>query len=159
MKVFKRVLRPERLRQVPEQFSWVDQALVQHHLIDRLDAQAASLYLFLVTVADAQGLSYYGGATLAQRLRLRPDELVAARAQLVGLDLIAYEAPLYQVLGLPGAAARAPRPASAKPAPPSAPHSAPHSAPMSAPPPARQTTGPVSLGDLLGQLERRRARL
>ncbi|HPG81550.1 MAG TPA: hypothetical protein PK756_22930 [Piscinibacter sp.] len=156
MKVFKRVLRPERLRQVPEQFSWVDQALVQHHLIDRLDAQAALLYLFLVTVADAQGLSYYGGATLAQRLRLRPDELVAARAQLVGLDLIAYEAPLYQVLGLPGAAAaRAPRPASAKPAPPSAPHSA----PMSAPPPARQTTGPVSLGDLLGQLERRRARL
>jgi hypothetical protein len=39
---------------------------VQHHLIDRLDAQAAALYLFLVTVADAQGLSYYGGATLAQ---------------------------------------------------------------------------------------------
>jgi hypothetical protein len=151
MKAFKRVLRPERLRQVPEQFSWVDQALVQHHLIDRLDAQAAALYLFLVTVADAQGLSYYGGATLAQRLRLRPDELVAARAQLVGLDLIAYVAPLYQVLGLPGAAASAPRPASAKPAPPSA--------PMSAPPPARDASGPVSLGDLLGQLERRRARL
>jgi hypothetical protein len=147
MKVFKRVLRPERLRQVPEQFSWVDQALVQRHLIDRLEAQAAALYLFLVTVSDAQGLSYYGGATLAQRLRLRPDELVAARAQLIALDLIAYEAPLYQVLGLPGVQARAPRPASAMPAPPSA------------PPSARDTSGPVSLGDLLSQLERRRARL
>lgn len=159
MKTHKRVLRPERLRQVPVQFSWVDQALVQRHLIDRLHAQSAALYLFLLTVADAQGLSYYGGVTLAQRLRLRPDELVAARAQLVGLDLIAYVAPLYQVLGLPGAAASAPRPASAKPAPPSAPHSAPMSAPMSAPPPARDASGPVSLGDLLGQLERRRARL
>jgi hypothetical protein len=147
MKVFKRVLRPERLRQVPEQFSWVDQALVQRHLIDRIDVQAAALYLFLVTVADAQGLSYYGGATLAQRLRLQPDELVAARAQLTALELIAYEAPLYQVLGLPGVQARAPRAALAEPAPPST------------PPSARCATEPVSLGDLLSQLERRRARL
>ena len=151
MKTNKRVLRPERLRQVPEQFSWVDQALVQRHLIDRLDAQAAALYLFLVTVADAQGLSYYGGATLAQRLRLAPEELAAARAQLTGLDLIAYEAPLYQVLAMPGAQAWAPRPA-------------PGARALSSPSPAtpsssREATGPVSLGDLLSQLERRRARL
>ena len=151
MKTNKRVLRPERLRQVPEQFSWVDQGLVQRHLIDRLDAQAAALYLFLVTVADAQGLSYYSGATLAQRLRLGPEALVTARAQLIALDLIAYEAPLYQVLGLPGVQARAPRPApGARPPSPVLPCT---------PPPARDTSGPVSLGDLLSQLERRRARL
>ena len=94
MKTHKRVLRPERLRQVPEQFIWVDQGLVQRHLIDRLDARAAALYLFLVTVADAQGLSYYSGATLAQRLRLGPEEWVTARTQLIALDLIAYEAPV-----------------------------------------------------------------
>ena len=41
---------------MPEQFSWVDQALVQRHFIDRCDAHSAALYLFLVTVADAQGL-------------------------------------------------------------------------------------------------------
>lgn len=150
----KRVLRPERLRQVPEQFSWVDQALVQRHLIDRLEAHAAALYLFLVTVADAQGLSYYGAPTLAQRLKLKPDELGAAREQLIGLDLIAYEAPLYQVLAVPGAqiAQRAQRvhgqPATPPPPPP----------PLS-PPSARNAAGLVSLGDLLGQLERRRARL
>ncbi len=155
MKTDKRVLRPERLRQVPEQFSWVDQALVQRHLIDRLDAQAAALYLFLITVADAQGLSYYGAATLARRLRLQPEELVAARAQLIGLELIAYEAPLYQVLGLPGVQSVAPRPApAARAASPVLP-----SAPPSSPPSARQGSGPVSLGDLLSQLERRRARL
>ena len=151
MKTFKRVLRPERLRQVPEQFSWIDQTLVQHHLIDRLEAQAAALYLFLVTVADAQGLSYYGGATLAQRLRLQPEELVAARAQLIGLDLIAYEAPLYQVLGLPGGQATTVRPAPAA--------RALSSRSPAGPPSAREATGPVSLGDLLSQLERRRARL
>ena len=69
----KQLLRPDRLRQVPEQFSWIVQALVRHHLIDRCDARAAALYLFLLTVADAQGLSYYGGPTLAQRLHLSID--------------------------------------------------------------------------------------
>jgi hypothetical protein len=118
MKIAKQVLRPERLRQVPEQFSWVDQALVQCGFIDRCDARAAALYLFLVTVADAQGLSYYGSTTLAQRLHLSVPELGAARAQLIALDLIAYEAPLYQVLSLSrGAPRRPPRIGSAAPAP------------------------------------------
>ena len=143
MKIVKQVLRPERLRQVPEQFSWVDQALVQRHLIDRCDARAAALYLFLVTVADAQGLSYYGASTLSQRLHLRPEELVAARQQLIALDLIAYRAPLYQVLAFPGTPV-APRTASR----------------VSETAPARtRTDGPVSLAQLLDQLERRRARL
>ena len=145
MKTVKQLLRPERLRQVPEQFSWIDQALVQRHLIDRCDARAAALYLFLVTVADAQGLSYYGGATLAQRLHQSTEELGAARQQLIHLDLIAYRAPLYQVLALPGTTV-APRATS--------------SATPSAPAPAAgDTGGPLSLAQLLEQLERRRAGL
>jgi len=142
----KRVLRPEWLRQVPAQFSWVDQALVQRQLIDRLDARAAALYLFLVTVADAQGLSYYGGRALSQRLRLDADELAAARRLLIGLDLIAYEAPLYQVLAIPGTLIGQ---RSATPPPP----------PPPSPPSTRQTDGLVRLGELLGQLERRRDQL
>ena len=110
MKAVKQLLRPERLRQVPEQFSWVDQALVQQHFIDRCEARSAALYLFLITVSDAQGLSYYGAATLARRLRLSDEQFAAARQQLIELELIAYRSPLYQVLALPGAVA-APRPA------------------------------------------------
>ena len=70
MRTVKQLLWPERRRQIPEQFSWIDHALVQHHLIDRCAARAAALYLFLATVADAQGLSYYGGSALRQRLHL-----------------------------------------------------------------------------------------
>ncbi|MCM0608124.1 MAG: hypothetical protein KA711_14955 [Ideonella sp. WA131b] len=113
MKAIKQLLRPERLRQVPEQFSWVDQALVQQHFIDRCEARSAALYLFLVTVSDAQGLSYYGSATLARRLHLSDEQFAAARQQLIELDLIAYRSPLYQVLALPGTVAAqrpAPRP-------------------------------------------------
>ena len=105
MKAIKQLLRPERLRQVPEQFSWVDQALVQQHFIDRCEARSAALYLFLITVSDAQGLSYYGAATLARRLRLSDEQFAAARQQLIDLDLIAYRSPLYQVLALPGTVA------------------------------------------------------
>lgn len=143
--VIKRLLRPQRLRQVPEQFSWIDQALVQRHLIDRLDARAAALYLFLVTVADAQGLSYYGSASLMQRLHQSSEELGAARQQLIDLELVAFEAPLYQVLAIAGTTA-APRSASTSLTP----------ATASA---ALDTGGPVSLAQLLGQLEHRRGRL
>jgi hypothetical protein len=108
VKAIKQLLRPERLRQVPEQFSWVDQALVQQHFIDRCEARSAALYLFLVTVSDAQGLSYYGAATLARRLRLSDEQFAAARQQLIDLDLIAYRSPLYQVLALPGTGGGAP---------------------------------------------------
>jgi hypothetical protein len=105
VKAIKQLLRPERLRQVPEQFSWVDQALVRQHFIDRCEARSAALYLFLVTVSDAQGLSYYGAPTLARRLRLSDEQFAAARQQLIDLDLIAYRSPLYQVLALPGSVA------------------------------------------------------
>jgi len=145
MKTVKQVLRPERLRQVPEQFSWVDHALVQRRLIDRCDARAAALYLFLLTVADAQGLSYYGGSTLTQRLHLSTEELGAARQQLIDLDLIAYHAPLYQVLAIAGTTV--------------APRTAPTSPATALAPAARDAGGPASLAQLLGQLEHRRGRL
>lgn len=98
----KRVLCPERIRSVPAQFSWVDHRLVRDRHIDRCDAQAAALYLFLVTVADAQGLSYYSDAVLAKRLSMAPARLGQARADLLGAGLIAYQRPLYQVLALDG---------------------------------------------------------
>lgn len=104
MRPSKRVLWPERLRRVPAQFSWVDQRLVREGFLDRCDARAAALYLFLVTVADAQGLSYYGEATLMRRLHLQAAELRAARECLIALQLLAYQAPIYQVLALPAAA-------------------------------------------------------
>lgn len=146
MKTIKKVLSPQRLRQVPEQFSWVDQALVQRHFIDRCDARAAALYLFLITVADVQGLSYYGDATLTQRLHMCAEELGAARAQLIALELIAYQAPLYQVLALPVTKAVA----RAVPRVP---------APLAEPPRCQSNAGPASLAQLLKQLERRRAGL
>ena len=105
----KRVLCPERLRHVPHRFSWIDQRLVREGHLERCDVQALALYLVLVTVADAKGLSYYGEASLTRLLSMPAARLIQARADLIRLDLIGYERPLYQVLSLdPPASPRRP---------------------------------------------------
>ena len=96
----KRLICPERVRKVPAQFSWVDRRLVRERHIERCDAHAAALYLFLVTVADAQGLSYYADTSLARRLSMAPARLEMARNDLIRIGLIAWQRPLYQVLAL-----------------------------------------------------------
>ena len=68
----KRLLISSRVRRPPRQFSWVDQRLVRDRHITRCDPEALALYLFLVTVADAQGLSFYADASIGRLLSLSP---------------------------------------------------------------------------------------
>ncbi len=96
----KKLLLPERQRQIPPHFSWVDHRLIRQHRLRECDHSAWALYLFLVSVGDAQGLSYYSDASLARALKVDPLKLSAARRQLIDADLIAYQKPLYQVLDL-----------------------------------------------------------
>jgi hypothetical protein len=94
----KRPLSLAKLRQVPKQFSWVDQRLVRDGHIDRLSHAACTLYLCLLTVADAQGLSFYSDLSLCRRLSMTASDLHHARTQLTRHHLGAYQKPLYQVL-------------------------------------------------------------
>ncbi len=167
MKIVKQALRPDRVRSTPEQFSWIDQALVQHHLIDRCSSHSAALYLFLVTVADCEGLSYYASTTLAGRLHLSEVELAAARTQLMALELIAWQTPLYQVLALPTRRAPVSPTSPAVPTQQVAITASPRPRPVQPPasirpitptPNERARSGPLSLAQLL-ELERRHAQL
>ena len=101
--MYKQLLSPTQLRRVPSQFSWVDQRLVREHVIDQLSHEACALYLFLITVADAQGLSFYADRSLCQRLSLTHEGLHQARQALLQRGLVAYQRPLYQVLALDAA--------------------------------------------------------
>lgn len=96
----KPLLCPARLRQVPPQFSWIDQRLVRHDHVRRCDCPALALYLVLVTVGDAQGVSYYSDDKLAELLSLTGEQLARARHRLLAAGLIAYARPFYQVLAL-----------------------------------------------------------
>ena len=112
----KTLLVPARRRRVPRQFSWVDQRLVRERHIGRCTAEALALYLFLVTVADAEGLSFYGDGAIAGLLGWPEAQVRAARAGLVRAGLVAFQAPLYQVLSL-DAPTTAPTPPAQRPRP------------------------------------------
>jgi hypothetical protein len=96
----KHLIRPDRLRQVPGGFNWVDHRLVRQNYIERCECVDLALYLFLVTVSDEEGLSYYSDQAICRRLRIDSAALAAARAHLQKADLIAFQKPLYQVLSL-----------------------------------------------------------
>jgi hypothetical protein len=91
---------PQRRRRVPPQFSWVDQRLVRDGYVQGRSASALALYLFLVTVADADGLSWYSEETLCRQLSCEAAQLHRDRTELQQAALIAYRKPLYQVLDL-----------------------------------------------------------
>jgi hypothetical protein len=91
-----------RIRRVPCQFSWIDHRLVRDRHIERLTHHAAALYLFLVTVGDSEGLSYYGDESIMNRLSMDKETFHEARSNLVENDMVAWKEPLYQVLSLEG---------------------------------------------------------
>ena len=96
----KNPIHPDRTRKVPKQFTWIDGRLVRDGYLQRCNHEAAALYLFLVTVSDAQGLSYYGDKSVCSQLSMDSCLLIESRLQLIQLGLIAYQKPLYQVLDL-----------------------------------------------------------
>lgn len=96
----KRPIHPRRIRRIPAHFSWVDHRLVRDRHIQSCSHPALALYLFLVTVADQQGISYYSDASIMSRLGMDAQTLHSARKNLMQADLLAYQDPLYQVLSL-----------------------------------------------------------
>jgi len=98
--ISKHPILPALIRQIPKRFSWVDHRLVTQRYIDNLSHQAAKLYLFLITVGDHLGLSYYSDESIKKRLSMDQTELHSARDNLIRTGLIAYKPPLYQVLSI-----------------------------------------------------------
>jgi hypothetical protein len=101
--IHKHILVLDRVRRPPaDGWSWIDRRFLREHA-PRLSHEAILLYFFLAAVSDKDGLSFYGDATIALRLRMAEAVVVRARDELVAADLVAYRAPLAQVLSLPAA--------------------------------------------------------
>ena len=97
----KRILVSDRVRQPPRDgFSWIDRRFLRDFAA-KLSHDAIVLYLFLSAVSDKHGLSFYRDTSIAVRLRMREQEVVAAREELITHDLVAFASPLTQVLSLP----------------------------------------------------------
>lgn len=93
-------LQSSRLRRIPNGFGWIDHRLLRDRHIRNCSSDALALYLVLVCAADGQGLSYYGDGLVCSLLGWSRGRLESARQCLIDRDLIAWEAPLYQLLEL-----------------------------------------------------------
>lgn len=95
------VLRTDRVRRIPSRFSWLDQRLVREGHLRGLSPWSGTLYLFLGTVSDRYGMSWYSARRICLETGMSFDELAAARSELAARELIAYQDGLYQLLELP----------------------------------------------------------
>lgn len=92
---------PNRIRALPRQFGAVDRHLIYHAWTRHLNLEELAVYVFLVCVGDAEGLSYYSDRRIAELLNLEPRQVGEARETLRLKGLILYQRPLYQLLDLP----------------------------------------------------------
>lgn len=92
-----------RLRRIPSQFSWVDHRLVRHRLLSGCHCESWALYLLLLSVGDADGISYYSDKSLSSHLGVSTPVVGAARQELCEAGLIAWQEPFYQVLDVSAA--------------------------------------------------------
>ena len=100
----KKMIDPGRRRRLPEGFGWIDHRLVRDNLIENFSAESLALYLFLLTVGDENGVSWYSDSSICKRLKslgLSIALLKTLRNELVTGELIVYRKPYYQVLELP----------------------------------------------------------
>jgi len=92
---------PRRVRTITGSFAFIEHRFLREGFWAGLSHHELLLYLFLVLVADRQGLSYYGFDRICTLLRISPDEYLEARNALIHKELIAFDGHLFQVLSLP----------------------------------------------------------
>ena len=94
-------LEPDRIRKITGSFAFIEHRFLHNGFWTSLDHHQLLLYLFLIIVADRNGLSYYGYDKICTLLRISVDEYILARNALIDQDMIAFDGYLFQVLSRP----------------------------------------------------------
>lgn len=85
------VLVPQRVRNVPRSFAWIDHRIRSQGALKRLRPEDLGLYLFLALAADKNGLSCWRLDRIEREIPcFDRHALWNARDRLVELDLIAF---------------------------------------------------------------------
>jgi hypothetical protein len=102
------VPQPPNVRKITGSFGWIDHRLLREGYLARMTHQDVALYLFLVLVADRQGVSFYRKEKICDTLGLDFRQFESARDRLLDLALVAFEGytvlspnGYYQVLPIP----------------------------------------------------------
>jgi hypothetical protein len=101
MKIKKRVLCDDRIRNIQGGFSFIPHRFLRDGFLVSLKPDELLLYFLLILVADRQGLSYYSQDRLCNLVRMQLGDFIDARNGLIQKDLIAFDGFMFQVLSLP----------------------------------------------------------
>ncbi len=99
--VRKKVINPHRVRSIKGGFSFIPHRFVTDGFLSSLNAPELLLYLFLVSVSDRDGLSFYGSGSICSLLHMTSENYQKAREGLIEKDLINFDGVIFQVLELP----------------------------------------------------------
>ena len=99
--IAKKAICPDRIRKISGSFAFIEHRFLRAGFWDALSHHELLLYLFLVVVADRNGLSYYSYDKICTLLKISVDDYILARDGLIQKDLIAFDGSLFQVLALP----------------------------------------------------------
>lgn len=97
----KTIVRPDRIRKLTGTFGFIEHRFIRDGFFYSLTHHELLLYLFLVLVADRDGLSFYGHDKICTLLRIDLDLFIQARDGLIYKDLLAFDGRTFQVLSLP----------------------------------------------------------
>ncbi len=99
--ITKTPLDQDRVRKIAGSFAFVEHRFLRSGFFNVLTHHELLLYVFLVLVADRNGLSYYSYDKICILLKITLDDYIIARDGLIEKDLIAFNGHLFQVLSLP----------------------------------------------------------
>lgn len=97
----KRLLNPQRIRKIEGSFAFIEHRFLRQGFWESLSHHELLLYLFLVMVADRQGISFYSYDNICHRTGMGLEEYILARDGLMNKELIGFDGFFFQVLSLP----------------------------------------------------------
>jgi len=87
---------PQKIRKIESSFAWIDHRLVRNGYLQVMTRDDMVLYLFLILVADRNGVSFYRKEKICDAVSLDFSQFEIAKDRLVNMKLIAFEG--YSVL-------------------------------------------------------------
>jgi len=86
----------QKIRKIESSFAWIDHRLVRNGYLQVMTHDDMVLYLFLILVADRNGVSFYRKEKICDAVSLDFSQFEIAKDRLINMKLIAFKS--YSVL-------------------------------------------------------------
>ncbi len=90
------ITQPQKIRKIERSFAWIDHRLMRNGFVAVMTHRDLALYMFLILVADRNGISFYRKEKICETVSLDFNQFEIAKDRLVNMKLIAFEG--YSVL-------------------------------------------------------------